>query len=366
MPTTAATPSSSLLASTLALSLVLLAASPRSSAEPDKPASNPGPQPRDVAPAEPGARTTVQWVTREVRAPGVTFHTFDSDLIKGKVSYHLYRPAAYTAQPDRRFPVVYWLHGSGGGLPGIARLAEHFDRAIEVGKAPPFLVVFVNGLVEGMYVDWKDGSVPLESVIVKELVPHVDATHRTIPTRQARLLDGFSMGGYGAARLGFEHRDLFASVSMIGAGPMQAELVQAPRAGRQRAAEVLQRVYGGDQSYFRRVSPRAIAERHAESIAKGTLIRIVIGDLDETYPANLDFHRHLESLNIPHTWKVLKGVAHDPMRSLEALGDENWSFYRAAFDNAADAKPNDDPVRSPDTLQPTNPGSGVAQPPRSR
>jgi endo-1,4-beta-xylanase len=49
-------------------------------------------------------------------------------------------------------------------------------------------VVFVNGLVEGMYVDWKDGSAPLETVIVKDLVPHIDATWRTIAMREGRML----------------------------------------------------------------------------------------------------------------------------------------------------------------------------------
>jgi endo-1,4-beta-xylanase len=64
-----------------------------------------------------------------------------------------------------------------------------------------------------MYVDWKDGSAPMETIIVKELVPHIDATYRTIATREGRLLDGYSMGGYGAARLGFKYHDLFLAVA---------------------------------------------------------------------------------------------------------------------------------------------------------
>ena len=134
---------------------------------------------------------------------------------KGKSATISTLPAAYDREPQRRFPVVYWLHGSGGGLSGIPPLAAHFDAAIEAGKTPPFLVVFVNGLINGMYVDWRDGSVPLETVIIKELVPHIDATFRTIATREGRMLDGFSLGGYGAARLGFKHPELFRAVSML-------------------------------------------------------------------------------------------------------------------------------------------------------
>ena len=284
----------------------------------------------------------LQWITPEVKAPRVSFRTFDSTAAKTKVSYHIYKPAAYDQDAERRFPVVYWLHGSGGGLPGIPRVAALFDAAIAAGKTPPCLVVFVNGLVEGMYVDWKDGSAPLETIIIKELIPHIDATYRTIASRDGRLLDGYSMGGYGSARLGFKYTDLFSTVSIMGGGPLQAELIQAPRAGRLRAAELLQKVYGGDQEYFRSVSPRRLAKENAEAITKGSLIRMVCGDQDETFNNNFAFHEHLEKLAIPHTWTVLEGIDHNPMKTLEALGDSNWQFYRQAFDPA---KKNPSPPR---------------------
>jgi poly(3-hydroxybutyrate) depolymerase len=284
--------------------------------------------------SRPDSQSDLAWVTAEISAPRVSFHTFDSAAAKTKVSYHIYKPAAYDQDTQRRFPVVYWLHGSGGGLPGIPRVAALFDAAIAAGKTPPCLVVFVNGLAEGMYVDWKDGSAPIETIIIKELIPHIDATYRTIASREGRLLDGYSMGGYGSARLGFKYTDLFRAISIMGGGPLQAELIQAPRAGRLRAAELLQKVYGGDQEYFRSVSPRRIAKENAEAITKDSLIRIVCGDQDETFNNNLAFHLHLQELAIPHTWTVLEGIDHNPMKTLEALGDSNWQFYRQAFDPA--------------------------------
>jgi S-formylglutathione hydrolase FrmB len=282
--------------------------------------------------AEPGAAASdLAWVTPEVKAPGVSFHTFESAAASTAVSYHLFTPAAYEREPERRFPVVYWLHGSGGGLPGIPQIAARFARAIEAGKAPPCLVVFVNGMPNGMYVDWKDGSAPLETVIVRELLPHVDASYRTLATREGRALDGYSMGGYGAARLGFKYPDQFRAVSIMGGGPLQENLLDAPRAGRRRAMEVLERVYGGDPDHFRGVSPRTLAGQRADSIARDSLIRVVCGDQDATFANNRDFHEHLERLAIPHTWTVLPGVDHDPLGTLEALGDSNWGFYRQAF-----------------------------------
>lgn len=278
------------------------------------------------------AALDLTWVTRAVEAPRVSQRTFRSAAARTDVSYHIYVPAAYDREPTRRFPVVYWLHGSGGGLAGIPQLARRFDAAIEARQVPPMLVVMVNGLEMGMYVDWRDGSAPVETVLATELVAHLDATYRTIATREGRLLDGFSMGGYGAARFGFKYPERFRAVSIMGAGPMQEALAVTPRASPVSAAQLLRRVYGGDQAHFLAVSPRRLAEEHAATLRSGSLIRMVVGDQDETYANNRAFHAHLERLGIPHDWTVLPGVPHNPNGVLDALGDAHWAFYRRAFD----------------------------------
>jgi hypothetical protein len=112
---------------------------------------------------------------------------------------------------------------------------------------------------------------------------------------------------------------------------MQMRLLDAPRAGRKRAEEVLSKVYGGDEAYFRKVSPRTLAADNAEKIRNHLLVRVVIGDKDETFPANQDFHEHLVTLKIPHSWKILPGIGHDPLGVLREMGDDNWTFYRQAF-----------------------------------
>jgi len=303
----------------LGASLVGLAAG---SAALARPAQSPGRMP---------PLTPLQWVTPRVEGSGLSFHTFRSHAAGTEVSFHIYAPPAYAADPGRRFPVVYWLHGSGGGVSGISRLSSRVDEAVATGRVPPFLLVFVNGLRMGMYVDWANGRAPLETVIVQELRPHVDANWRTIATREGRLLDGFSMGGYGAGRFGFRYPELFRSVSMMGAGPMQETLERTPRASRVRLEDLLRDVYGGSQDRFRAVSPRRYAEQNAATLARASRLRLVIGDRDETLENNRDFHEHLTRLGIPHDWIVLPGVGHDPMGVLTALGDRHWAFYRDAF-----------------------------------
>ena len=294
--------------------------------------ARPRPQSRPFSgPGRPGSAPTLQWVTDAAEGPGLSFQTFNSQVLGQPVSFHIYVPPAYASDPARRFPVVYWLHGSGGGVPGVPRLAAYFDQAIQSGQVPPFLVVFVNGLRMGMYVDWSNGQAPLETIIVHELRPHIDANWRTLATREGRLLDGFSMGGYGAARFGFRYPELFRTVSMMGAGPMQELLASTPRASQVQAEDILDRVYGGSQAGFQAVSPRRYARENAALLSRGSRLRLVIGERDETLANNRDFHAYLKDLHIPHDWIVLPGVGHDPFQVLTALGDRQWAFYRAAF-----------------------------------
>jgi enterochelin esterase-like enzyme len=279
------------------------------------------------------------WVTPVVRAPRVQFRTFDSVAAKTKVSYHIYTPEVYDTEKTRRFPVLYWLHGSGGGLPGVPQLVAHFDGAIRAGKTPPMLVVFVNGLRNGMWCDSKDGKRPVETIVMKELLPHIDATFRTIAAREGRIIEGFSMGGYGAARLGFKYPGMFCAISMLGAGPLQPELNQAPRVGAKGREQILQDAFGGDMTYFRAQSPWLLAEQNAAALRGKMPIRQVIGDRDETCAFNRDFHERLVKLGIQHTFTVLPGVGHRPLAVLEALGEGNWEFYRKALGTAAQKKP---------------------------
>jgi S-formylglutathione hydrolase FrmB len=295
----------------------------------------PGPGAAQGAPAGDG---TPAWVTPAVRAPRVEQRTFESAAANARVSYHVYTPEAYDAEPERRFPVVYWLHGSGGGLPGIGELARRFDAAIGSGTAPPMLVVFPNGAGLSLWVDSADGRVPVETVVVEELAPEVDAGFRTVAERSGRLVEGFSMGGYGAARFGFKRHALFCGISIFAGGPLQREFTDAPRAGPRGRELVLQSVFGGDLERFREASPWVLAESHAEAVRGRTRIRLVIGERDETLPANRAFHEHLTALGVPHTFAVLPGVGHDPRAVLDAIGDANWEFYRELFGGASGSR----------------------------
>src|SRR5262245_12851612 len=81
-----------------------------------------------------------QWVKEPVEARHLHYKKFHSKAVGGEVSYLIYLPAGYEADAERRYPVMYWLHGIGGVQTGVPRLVERFDTAVEAGKTPPMLV----------------------------------------------------------------------------------------------------------------------------------------------------------------------------------------------------------------------------------
>ena len=134
---------------------------------------------------------------------------------------------------------------------------------------------------------------------------------RTIPRREGRILEGFSMGGYGAARIGFRHAGLFGGVSILAAGPLDLEF-EGPRAtGNPLRDQILKDVCDGDMAYFKANHPWTVAESQAEVLRKsGIIIRQAVGSKDWSLYLNRRFHEHLKALAIPHEFHIVEGVEH--------------------------------------------------------
>lgn len=269
-----------------------------------------------------GPPKIASWQMPPVQGANLHYKTFESKAAGEKVSYLIYLPEAYEQKKDARFPVVFWLHGIGGSQQGVPRMCENFTSAIAQGKMPPVIVVFANGMIDGFYNDAINAPRPVETVIIKELVPHIDATYRTIATREARMIEGFSMGGYGAGHFGFKYPELFGSVSMIDAAVVDLNVMKT------RHAEVFQRIFDGKDESFTAAHPIALAEKNAGQIKGHTLIRQAVGAL---VGPNVALHDKMTSLGIAHDYVLFEGIGHNLGAIYERLGDKNWEFYAKAF-----------------------------------
>jgi enterochelin esterase-like enzyme len=178
----------------------------------------------------------------EVPEKGVDFY-LPRDVPHGEVRerwYHsrttdqwrrvfVYTPPGYDTDRERRYPVLYLQHGGGEderGWPNQGRVAFILDNLLAQGKAKPMLVVMEQGYArrpgEAAPAPRPPGGPgqgrpdfgrmfgAFEDVMVKDLIPMIDATYRTIPDREHRAMAGLSMGGMQTFQIGLKHLDLFA------------------------------------------------------------------------------------------------------------------------------------------------------------
>jgi endo-1,4-beta-xylanase len=212
-----------------------------------------------------------------------------------------------------------------GGRPsgGATGFVSQLDPAIREGKAPAMIAILVNGMVDAFYNDSADGKLPVESVIVKELIPHVDATYRTLAKRESRAVEGYSMGGYGAAHLAFKYPELFGIV-----GIMAGALIE-PRA--QVMPGLFEKMFGGDQARVEANDPFTLVRKNADAIRGRTAIRIAVGDQDQLRIRDALFHDLLTKLKIEHEWELVPGVGHNGVLFYKTLGASAFGYYRKAL-----------------------------------
>lgn len=278
--------------------------------------------------APPQWEVTAGWSTT---AP-VEYKNFFSPTHGAPAGYGVYLPPAYALDPARRFPVLYWLHGGGSNLISVEQFILFADSAIARGAAPPFIIVVPNG-PQSMWTDSKPGATPydapIESVIINELIPLIDANYRTMATRAGRGIEGFSMGGRGSSRLGLKHPDLFGLISNLAGAVQGLEFWQSDR----KAGNNYDCVWGADPVYFDATSPQTHAAASAAFIQTNpTRIRIVVGVQDlRNYPVNLEFSNYLLGLGIDNTFVPVNGAKHSYEKIYMVMGDALFSFFAQAW-----------------------------------
>jgi enterochelin esterase-like enzyme len=128
-------------------------------------------------------------------------------------------PPSYATDKDRRYPVVYGLHGYSIGAEQWSK-EIHVPQTIEgaFAKGGQEMIVVLpdsktvhNGSMYSSSVTTGD----FEQFITHDVVPYIDAHYRTIPKRSSRGLVGHSMGGYGASRIGMKYPDVFGSLYIM-------------------------------------------------------------------------------------------------------------------------------------------------------
>ena len=153
-----------------------------------------------------------------------------STFMGGDMPYAIYLPPGYAdpANANRRYPVVYLLHGAPGGYHDWVHAGgadKTADALISVGRIPPMILVMPEGQTSPLHdSEWANGTPPAaqaESYLVQEVVPSIDTQYRTVASADQRAIGGLSTGGFAGVNMTLHHPDIF-SIAWSLSGTYQA------------------------------------------------------------------------------------------------------------------------------------------------
>ena len=183
----------------------------------------------------------------EIPDPGGEFYAMKEGVLHGTVRTHwylskitgkwrrafVYTPPEYEKSTRARFPALYLLHGAGENERGwIDQGRANFilDNLIAARRAKPMIVVVDSGYAASANPQTTSGQgsnafmrgiAAFPEVMLKEIIPTIDANFRTVAKREQRAMAGLSMGGMQTLNLTLTHLDQFAWIGAMSSPPRQ-------------------------------------------------------------------------------------------------------------------------------------------------
>ena len=267
-----------------------------------------------------GLTLQAQWSGRGKVVEGIIFHS----KLMGNVRYTIYLPTGYD-HDERRYPVIYMLHGYSDDDTGWLQFGEA-DRiageAINSGELPPVILVMPDGGVT-WYVNDYTGEKPWEDIFIREFIPYIDKTYRTRPEKQFRGVAGLSMGGYGALHIAMRHPEMFAASVAYSSGTFTddgivslqdeqynrffGDLFGKDLKGRARLSET-----------WKAFSPLDLLDTQPLKELKTVRWYLDVGDDDFLYKGNSALHVKMREIGLPHEYRVRDG-------------SHSWEYWRSGL-----------------------------------
>ena len=200
---------------------------------------------------------------------------YDSKSVGTKRKMVIYTAPGITAAA--KVPVFYLLHGAGDDETGwkVKGSADIIlDNLYADKKLVPMIVVMPNGFTNKGGKGKGGKGDGLESDLLKDIIPYIEAHYPVKGDRESRAIAGLSMGGGQALRIGLKNLDQFAWVGGFSSALFgNAELIKdGPDAAK-----------------------------------KLRLLWVSCGDADSLMKGSEAFHASLEKLQVPHIWHTDSG-----------------------------------------------------------
>ena len=219
---------------------------------------------------------------------------YDSKSVGNKRKAFVYTPPEYS--PDKKYPVLYLLHGIGGDE-GEWRRGGHpeiiLDNLLADNKAVPMIIVMPNGRAQP---NDRPGTNAMTTApafgkfdkdLLNDLIPFIESKYSVKRDRDNRALAGLSMGGGQSLNFGLGNLGTFAWIGGFSSAPNTkpaAQLVATPE----------------------------------EATRQLKLLFVSCGNKDGLIRVSQGVHAYLKEKNVPHIWHVDEH-AHDFQHWRKAL-----------------------------------------------
>ena len=211
--------------------------------------------------------------------------SYDSKSVGTTRKMQVYTPPGYSK--DKKYPVLYLLHGIGGDETEWQRFATPnvlLDNLLADDKAVPMIIVMPNGRAQKD--DRAQGGMgsfqafeKFEDDLLKDVIPTIESRYSVETDREHRALAGLSMGGGQSLNFGLAHLDTFAWV-------------------------------GGFSSAPNTKRPAALLPDPAAAKKQLKLLWLSCGNKDGLIRISQGVHAYLKEKDVPHVWNV-DSNAHD-------------------------------------------------------
>ena len=151
-----------------------------------------------------------------INAQQVDTISVHSDKMGIDVKNILILPKDYKADSDKKYPVIYLLHGYGGNhttwLKGVK------NNLPDLATLYQFIIVCPDGKNSWYFNSPTNPKSQYDNYVSHDLVNYVDSLYNTISSPKGRAITGLSMGGHGALWLTIQHPDIFGAAGSTSGG----------------------------------------------------------------------------------------------------------------------------------------------------
>ncbi len=251
--------------------------------------------------------------------------SLQSKILKKAVKYSIYIPSDYETS-QRRYPVLYLLHGYSDDETGWAQFGEVqkiTNEAIAKGDATQMIIAMPDVGVS-WYINDAAGKVRFEDFFISEFIPFIDSVYKTRSSKEYRAVAGLSMGGYGSLIYGMKHPEMFAACAPLSATVWNDDHITSMPANDWKNYK-FNELFGSNgegktrltETWNKNAILRIAAATPVEELNQ---VRFYIdcGDDDFLIKGNMELHALLTDRKVQHEFRVRDGA-------------HNWTYWRTAL-----------------------------------